>query len=876
MEAASDLLATVFKADEPRVRAAAIRTLGHWGTQVEDWEELLVSAARDQSALVRAEAVKAAVEFEGLAAAEVIFEVATRPTDPELDTVLRFARSSLPVDQLLQESVNSGKPLSKAAQAYALLNASVQDLLKLERTEAVYEAILGRQNVPVQYLRESLTGLAKLQKKDDIELLLAMIGSNDANGQTSNLASLGQLLTEQSAAALKKSRGKIEDLATKGKADETRRLGYAALMTADGSGENSLFAASKSKDSLRDWLAAVPSISNDELRGNLFSSVRSLMFELPPNLEAEATGGSLLQPGITVDYFQPSASNVAIETLEKMKPKISEVRDEIGFWVPKGQPADAFALRFTGMIGVPKSGKYTFYTNSDDGSRLYIGDKLVVNNDGLHGMVKRSAQIDLTAGTHPITVTYFDNGGGDGLVVTWAGPGLKEQPIAKDALYLSGTGETLHDVAIRSLASIPGHANEKFAELAKLIRTNRSRAAAISVLRTVPESAWPEKGLNGLADNLMGYLTEMPAKYRNSGPAQDAVALAKALSAKLSPDRAKAVAERLENLDVRVIAIGTVPARMIYDKEIIVVQAGRPVEFRFSNQDHMPHNFAIVQPGSLAEIGQMAEATARDADAKERHYIPKSHKVLLASRLLEPGQSQSLTYEVPATPGVYPYVCTYPGHWRRMYGALYVVADLNEYPANPEAYLAANPLEIRDELLTFISRNTEWKYDDLIGPVAKLMHGRSFEVGKSLFKVANCVACHKLNGEGQEFGPDLTKIEPKQHTKEHILRSLIEPSKEIAEKYQSNTFILDSGKVVTGMVVAEDDQQVKVLVDPLARAAPGVIAKGEIDERVKSPQSIMPVGLLNKLTEEEVLDLIAYVFAKGDQKHMLFKMDHDH
>ena len=157
-----------------------------------------------------------------------------------------------------------------------------------------------------------------------------------------------------------------------------------------------------------------------------------------------------------------------------------------------------------------------------------------------------------------------------------------------------------------------------------------------------------------------------------------------------------------------------------------------------------------------------------------------------------------------------------------------------------------------------------------------MMHGRSFDAAKNLFKVANCVACHKMNGEGLELGPDLTKIDPKKHSRDHILVSLIDPSKEIAEKYQSNTFILDSGKVVTGMVVEETATQVKVLNDPLAKAAPIVIDKDSIDDRVKSPLSIMPKGLLSKLTEEEILDLIAYVFAKGDRKHMLFHMDHNH
>ena len=872
----ASLLNTVVQADEPRVRSAAIRTLGHWGERVANWKDLLLSAARDNEPLVRAEAVKAAVTFGRPEAAEVVFEVATRPTDPELDTVLTYATGQLRVDQVVHNAIQAGQPLSAAAHAYALRNASVADLLKLERTVAVYEAVLNRQNIPVQSLREALDGLAALQKKDSVSLLLTLITDADATGRTSNLGNLGQLLTEAPAEALKDVRGQLEDLSIRGRNAATRRLGFAALMTADGTGANALFTASKSKESLHDLLAAVPSISKDDIRSKLYPSVRSLAFELPPNLKAEASGGSLLQPGIQVEYFQPSPNNVAVETLAKLKPQVTTVGPEIAFYVPKGKPADKFALRFTGMIGIPKSGKYTFFTQSDDGSRLYIGDQIVVNNDGLHGMVERSGMVDLPAGTYPITVTYFDNGGGDGLVVNWSGPGLARQKIGKNALFLPGNTETLHDIAIRSLASIPGHDDEKFVDLAKLVTAKRSRPAAIAVLRPIPENSWPKEGLDGLVDNLIGYLSEMPAQYRNSGPALDAVALVKALSTRLSPDRAEAVLARLDNLDVRVIAIGTVPAGMMYDKETIVVQAGRPVEFRFSNSDHMPHNFAIVEPGSLAESGQLAAETARDPDAKDRHYIPRSNKVLLASKLLEPGQSQALTYDVPNQPGVYPYVCSFPGHWRRMHGALYVVEDLQAYLANPEAYLAAHPLQIHDELLTFLSRNTEWKFDALSGPIAKLKHGRSFEVGRTLFRVANCVACHKLNGEGQELGPDLTKLDPKKHTTDHILRSILEPSKEIAEKYQSNVFVLASGKVVTGMVLEENDSEAKVLIDPLAKEAQLVVKKSTIDERVKSPTSIMPLGLLNKLTEEEILDLVAYVYAKGDQKSMLFHMHHNH
>ena len=207
---------------------------------------MLTAAARDKSALVRAEAVKAAVSFEGLAAAEILFEVATRPTDPELDTVLDYARGVLNVDKLVQDAVGSGKPLSKATQAYALRNASVDDLLKLPRTEAVYEAILNRQNATAEALREALGGLAGLRKTSSLPVLLTLIEDRDSLGQADALAGLAQLLAEQPIAELRKVRTRIENLAVKGKLPQTRQLGYVAWMVADGSGDAAFFSGAES------------------------------------------------------------------------------------------------------------------------------------------------------------------------------------------------------------------------------------------------------------------------------------------------------------------------------------------------------------------------------------------------------------------------------------------------------------------------------------------------------------------------------------------------------------------------------------------------------------------------------------------------------
>jgi S1-C subfamily serine protease len=94
-----------------------------------------------------------------------------------------------------------------------------------------------------------------------------------------------------------------------------------------------------------------------------------------------------------------------------------------------------FGLRFSGLVEVPADGLYTFYTRSDDGSRLYIDDKLVVDNDGLHPAAESAGLMRLKAGLHPIVVTFFEATGDELLDVAWEGPGVKKQQIPPAAYF---------------------------------------------------------------------------------------------------------------------------------------------------------------------------------------------------------------------------------------------------------------------------------------------------------------------------------------------------------------------------------------------------------------------------------------------------------
>jgi len=215
---------------------------------------------------------------------------------------------------------------------------------------------------------------------------------------------------------------------------------------------------------------------------------------------------------------------------------------------------------------------------------------------------------------------------------------------------------------------------------------------------------------------------------------------------------------------------------------------------------------------------------------------------------------------------------------------LYAVDNLDDYLAGPEAYLAAHPMPIVDELLKFNRPRTEWKFEDLAAVAEQLVkpaaasgehHGPSFANGKHLFEVASCVACHRLNGSGNEFGPDIAKLDAK-FTPPEILRELLDPSARINEKYQTFVFATEAGKVHTGIILDEKPDSVKIIENPLTKAEPLVLKQAEITERQKSSTSIMPKGLMDKLTRDEILDLLAYIATRGDRNHPLFQAEHHH
>jgi hypothetical protein len=149
--------------------------------------------------------------------------------------------------------------------------------------------------------------------------------------------------------------------------------------------------------------------------------------KVTPRPAADVRG---LVPGLHYEYFEGEWDR--LPDFDRLTPVVSGTLPNIAF-TPRRRP-ERFGFRYTGYIQVPRAGIYTFYTRSDDGSRLYIGDELVVDNDGLHVVSEKQGVVALAAGPHPLTVTFFERTGDDGLEVSYAGPGIEKQRVPDHVL----------------------------------------------------------------------------------------------------------------------------------------------------------------------------------------------------------------------------------------------------------------------------------------------------------------------------------------------------------------------------------------------------------------------------------------------------------
>ncbi|HEY2589681.1 MAG TPA: plastocyanin/azurin family copper-binding protein [Tepidisphaeraceae bacterium] len=239
--------------------------------------------------------------------------------------------------------------------------------------------------------------------------------------------------------------------------------------------------------------------------------------------------------------------------------------------------------------------------------------------------------------------------------------------------------------AVDAVSSMPGHEAEAFKELAGLIGGGKGevRDAAVRAIRRINSDKWPQEQVEPLANAVVKLVKDTPADQRTGPQIGQAVQLGNDLAGELEDVKGQAIRKQLRELAVPVVVIRTLREQMQYDTKYFVVQAGKPVEVTLDNGDAMPHNLVITVPGAMQEVAVAAGTMPPPSDDTKKAYVPESPKVLDSLAMVQPEESATMTFTAPKTPGEYDFVCTFPGHWVRMYGVMLVVPDLDAWEKNP-------------------------------------------------------------------------------------------------------------------------------------------------------------------------------------------------
>nr|WP_162494616.1 ricin-type beta-trefoil lectin domain protein [Streptomyces ambofaciens] len=180
------------------------------------------------------------------------------------------------------------------------------------------------------------------------------------------------------------------------------------------------------------------------LAGTIIASLLAVGLSSSPSPADDSEAAALppQEPGVTLRVFDVQAPLNEICTLKAgQTPNVDKLMPVIDW-----SSADDFGLEshfvthVLGNLGAAQSGGYTFRLTSDDGSRLWIDDQLVINHDGLHGPDPKEATVDLTAGSHSLRIEHFERDGGQQLTLSWKPPGASAFSVVPNSVLSTDAG----------------------------------------------------------------------------------------------------------------------------------------------------------------------------------------------------------------------------------------------------------------------------------------------------------------------------------------------------------------------------------------------------------------------------------------------------
>jgi len=332
---------------------------------------------------------------------------------------------------------------------------------------------------------------------------------------------------------------------------------------------------------------------------------------------------------------------------------------------------------------------------------------------------------------------------------------------------------------------------------------------------------------------------------------------AEKVEAFLEPPKSARDAEFDVQLDLKTFRISCVPEQMRFTMEKITVKAGQPVKIIFTNPDATDHNWVLVKPGQMERVGMAANEMVKDPSNAGSDFIPAQHLdvILQHTPLVGPSRASKvhvLRFNAPSKPGVYPYLCTFPGHWVVMNGNLWVTDDQTSEQDLANGVEA--PSFVRD-----------WGMSDFEQVVVP-QDANAVMRGMKSFLDAQCHQCHLMDGRGVSLGPDLATVKQRFQGKE-LLRQILEPSSHIDEAYQLIRIATKDNEEWSGNLIDQNDQQIRLRPSLLVPDHVVTVERSKIKSMQTSKMSPMPEGMVSTLTKEGILDLLSYLEAGGHAGH---------
>ena len=156
----------------------------------------------------------------------------------------------------------------------------------------------------------------------------------------------------------------------------------------------------------------------------------------------------------------------------------------------------------------------------------------------------------------------------------------------------------------------------------------------------------------------------------------------------------------------------------------------------------------------------------------------------------------------------------------------------------------------------------EWSVADLEARLDEVKTGRNLDSGKAAFNDAQCIVCHRIGNAGGSVGPELAAASSKYSLRD-ILESMVEPSKVVSDQFLTYNILKKDGESVSGRILDENAERLVVMPNPMSPETLEEVRLTDIASRTLSKISPMPTGLLNNLSADEILDLLAFIEAGG-------------